>query len=227
MGKTDAYAAVPIFFQFTRGDTAKEAAVRLLPFVIVAVTVTLVQGAVLGRFGWYFPWYLVCGIFATTGAALMFTVGPDTTTQAVYGYSAIMGLGAGGIAQAGFSIAQASVDLSLGHVAAAFVALGQTGGITISLAASNSVFVNRCLDGLSVLLPIVPREELQLLIAGVSNREALGQLGPELRRKILEVVVDAISRTYIMVIVAGAVAIVTSLLMKKERLFIRPTEVGA
>jgi len=221
---------LPIFFQFARGDSAREAAVRLLPFIVCSIVMTLGQGAILGvpGLGLYFPWYLAGGLATTAGAALMYTVDADTSTAAVYGYSALLGVGAGSFVQSGFSIAQASVSLALGHVAAAFVALGQTGGITISLAIGNSVFINRAGDGLAALLPAVPRGQIQMLIAGVSDREGLvSRLSPELQRRILEVVVEAISRTYILVIVAGAVAAVTGLLMKKERLFLKPAAVGA
>lgn len=92
---------IPLFFQFTRGDSPIEAAVRLLPFILVMVVVTLTQGAVLSRAGFYMPWFLVGGLLATAGGALMFTIDADTSTARVYGYSVLVGAGVGMFSQSG------------------------------------------------------------------------------------------------------------------------------
>jgi hypothetical protein len=220
---------IPLYFQFTRGDSATEAAVRLLPFICCLVVVTLAQGAVLGipGMGLYMPWFLVGGLLATAGGALMYTVGLDTSTAAVYGYSALCGIGTGTFSQSGFSIAQASVDPEQAHVTAAFIALAQTGGITISLAIANSLFVNRAEDAIAAILPFLPKSQIQALIAGAVDRDALALLSPETQREILLAVVDAIARPYSLLIVAGSLVVVCSLIMKRERLFIQPAAVGA
>jgi MFS family permease len=43
---------IPLYFQFVQGDTALLAAVRLLPFVLVAITTNMVAGALLPRIGY-------------------------------------------------------------------------------------------------------------------------------------------------------------------------------
>ena len=62
---------IPIYFQFTRGDSALQAAVRLLPFIFVLSACILAQGAFMSRTGYYKPWY-VCGtILGIIGGVLM------------------------------------------------------------------------------------------------------------------------------------------------------------
>lgn len=111
-------AAAPIFvpvyflslyFQFARGDTAVDAAVRLLPFMCMVVFFSLLNGAVMGKKGYYAPWFLAASAIAIVGSTLMFTVDEFTSVSRINGYSALLGAGAGSVVQTGFIVAQAVV----------------------------------------------------------------------------------------------------------------------
>ncbi|KAL0935995.1 MFS drug efflux [Colletotrichum truncatum] len=222
---------IPIFFQFTRGDSAIDAAVRLLPFIIVTVFVTLLQGGILshpsGKFGLYFPWFTVGGAIVVAAASLMYVVETDTSTAWVYGASAMLGAGVGTFTQAGFSISQASVPEDKAAVASSLIALAQTSGINIALAVSNAVFLNRAEQRLTDILPdTVSEEQIRLAIAGVGV-EFVRTLPQEMQQRILNAIVEALNLPYILVIVAGAVVLVSSVLCKRERLFMKATGGGA
>lgn len=103
---------IPLFFQFTRGDSAIQAAVRLLPFIFMLVFFSLLSGAVMGTTGLYMPWFLFGSVLIIIGSALMFTVDEMTSTSKVYGYSVVLAIGAGSILQLGFIVAQAVVSRS-------------------------------------------------------------------------------------------------------------------
>ena len=62
---------IPLYFQFTRGDSAIMAAVRLLPFVFVLSAMVLTNGYLMGRWGRYTPWYLMGSVATLIGSALM------------------------------------------------------------------------------------------------------------------------------------------------------------
>ena len=62
---------IPIFFQFTHGDTAIKAAVRLLPFVFILSTLVLVNGYLMAKWGYYTPWYIGGSIITLIGSVLM------------------------------------------------------------------------------------------------------------------------------------------------------------
>lgn len=100
---------IPLFFQFTRGDSPIKAAVRLLPFVCFLVFFSLVNGAVMGKEGHYQPWFLVATTLIIIGSSLMYTVDEHTSAGKIYGYSIILATGAGCIIQTGFIVAQAVV----------------------------------------------------------------------------------------------------------------------
>jgi hypothetical protein len=62
---------IPLFFQFTRNDNALESAVRLLPFICVLSACILTNGALMSKFGYYKPWYVVGSALGLIGATLM------------------------------------------------------------------------------------------------------------------------------------------------------------
>lgn len=62
---------IPVYFQFTRGDSAIEAAVRLLPFVFILSALCLANGYFMAKWGYYTPWYISGSIIALVGNVLM------------------------------------------------------------------------------------------------------------------------------------------------------------
>lgn len=212
---------VPLFFQFTRGDGALQAGVRLLPFIIVMVVTILVNGALMARFGYYMPWYLVGGLFTVAGSALMYTVEEGTSERSTYGYTVLIGVGVGMFLQASFSVAQAVVEPENVPPAVGFITLAQFLGITMALAIANSVFLNDSKKNIAQILPSVPRSDIQVAIEGAASG-FLHSLDPEISRQVLGAIVSAIDKTYILVIAAGSLVSVLSLFMKREKLFAAP-----
>ena len=66
----------------------------------------------MGKDGRYAPWYTISAAIVIAGSALMFTVDENTSTSRIYGYSALLGIGAGCVVQTGFIVAQAIVPRS-------------------------------------------------------------------------------------------------------------------
>jgi MFS family permease len=209
---------LPIFFQFTRNDSALEAGVRLLPFIFLMIFAVISNGAILSAYGYYMPWYTVGGLLVVTGGALLYTVDPTTSISRVYGYSVILGFGNGLFAQTSFSVAQAVVEPHLVASAVGFITCAQVSGVTIALAIANSVFLNKSQTSIQAILPNVPKSEIQSAIAGAGSK-FVASLSDALKLEVLTAIVSAMSKTYILVITAGALATVLSLGMKRERLF--------
>ncbi|GFF57324.1 putative HC-toxin efflux carrier TOXA [Aspergillus udagawae] len=216
---------IPLYFQFTRGDAALDAGVRLLPFIILMVATILTNGAFLSKFGYYMPWYTAGGLLALTGGALMYTVDLNTSTSRIYGYTVILGLGVGLWIQASFAVAQAVVEPKYVPAAVGFITLAQFAGITIVMAIANTIFLNEYLSSIPRILPNVPREEIEAAIQGTSD--LLDRLSSDVRTRVLEAIVSGISKSYALVIASGALVAVLSLLMKHERLFNVSAAVGA
>lgn len=209
---------IPIFFQFTRSDSALEAGVRLLPFIMLMIFAVIGNGAVMSAYGYYMPWYLVGGLLVLTGGALMYTVDQGTSVARVYGYSILIGFGDGLFAQASFSVAQAIVEPELIASAVGFITCAQTSGVTIALAIANSVFLNKSQESIREILPDVPLSDVQAAISGAGS-DFVKSLSADVKERVLEAIVTAMGKTYILVITAGVMVVLLSLGLKRERLF--------
>lgn len=112
---------IPLFYQLSRGDSAIQAGLRLLPFILLLVTMSMVNGIAMGKFGYYMPWFLGGSILVIVGASLLYTIDENTSNGAIYGYTAVLGLGCGSFSQAPFSIAQALVAPEMVSLAIGFI----------------------------------------------------------------------------------------------------------
>lgn len=73
-GGTTAYVSVyyvPLYFQFTRGDSALLTAQRMLPLVLLLIFGMLSNGYLMSRLGYYKPWYIFGTAVAMVGGVLM------------------------------------------------------------------------------------------------------------------------------------------------------------
>lgn len=122
---------IPLYFQFTRGDTAIMAAVRLLPFVFILSAMVLANGFFMAKFGRYTPWYLTGSIITLIGSVLMCEslrsfkactpcdakfvnqctakIDVNTSASAIYGYEVLIAFGTGSFVQASFAVIQTIV----------------------------------------------------------------------------------------------------------------------
>jgi len=209
---------IPLFFQFTRPDGPLDAGIRLLPFIAVMIVLTVTNGALMPKLGWYMPWFLIGGCFVVIGSALMYTIDQDDSTSRVYGYTVLIGAGVGMFGQAGYAVCQAVVDLTNIAPAIGFLTLAQFIGITLALALANAILLNESQSDIQRILPEVPLSEIQGAILGA--RSGLVQnLAPDTQRLVLGAIVKAIDTTYILVLVPGAMVILLSLFMRREKLF--------
>ncbi|EGE86128.1 MFS drug efflux transporter [Blastomyces dermatitidis ATCC 18188] len=200
---------VPLFFQFTRGDTPLDAGWRLLPLVIVMIVFVFINRTLMAKLGYYMPWYLAGGFLTIVGSGLMYVVEHDTPLSRVYGYTVLIGTGVGMFLQASFSVTQAVVDQEN------FV------GITIALALANAILLNASQDQIQEILPDVAGADIQAAILGA--RSGLVQnFSPDLKMRVLDAIVSAIDKTYALVIAGGALVAVSSLMIRREKLFSRP-----
>ncbi|KAL1988061.1 hypothetical protein VTN96DRAFT_1092 [Rasamsonia emersonii] len=206
---------VPLYFQFTRGDDAIRAAVRLLPLIVVLSAAILANGHLMSRFSYFQPWYIFGSVLALIGGVLLSRIKPDTSEAKIYGFEILVGIGTGCFIQAGYAVIQAVVPAAEMAYAISFMMIG---GIAFGLAIAGAVFINDAIAGLSALLPDVSRAELQLAISGTSG--AYFRALPEgLRAQSLDIIVGAIQKVFIPVYVGAAVSLVLSVCFTQRKLF--------
>jgi hypothetical protein len=88
----------PFYFQFTRGDTALQAGVRLLALICTMVFFCILNAIAMSVTGYYMPWFLARGALGLIGGALQLSfVNATTSTSEIYGFGLVMGIGSGSL----------------------------------------------------------------------------------------------------------------------------------
>lgn len=86
---------IPLYFQFVRQDTDIVAGVRLLRLVLLLVAAIVMNAVIVTANGRYMPWFVAGGALGFVGSALLYTLDVETSDARVYGYSILIGTGAG------------------------------------------------------------------------------------------------------------------------------------
>jgi len=220
---------IPLYFSFARGDSGIESAVRLLPFICVVIFSTLLNGALMPKFGFYLPWYIVSGIFLTIGGSLMYAlVDASTPPSRIYGFSVLIAIGSGISQQAAYSIAPAKVGFQRASDAVGFINVAQIGAVVIALTISYATFQNIGYSHVSAALAGqgFSADDIHAALAGAKSG-IFTSVTPELRQAVINGIVKAISDGYILVIVSGIVTLITSIFLRWERLFMEAGAGGA
>lgn len=212
---------IPLFFQFTRGDKAITAAVRLLPLIIILIVFTVGSGIGLTRFGLYKPFFIVGNILSLVAGICLYTLlDTDTTVGVINGLCIVAGAGAGLTLQNGYAVSQSSVPESDVPFAVGFILISQLGGGTIAISIAGTVFVNKAITRLSAVLPHLARHELEQAISGTGSG-VIRSLTGVVRERAIDAIVDAIASTFVLVIAGSGLALIASLGLKWEKLKIQ------
>ncbi|KAL3483364.1 efflux pump antibiotic resistance protein [Aspergillus germanicus] len=209
---------LPLLFQFTKGDSALQSGVHLLPFVLILVFAVMLNGALMAQFGFYMPWYLLGSILALVGSALLYTISAETSTTRIFGYSVLTAFGAGLYSQAGFAVAQVKVSPAQLSQAVAYIGVGQIGGIALALTLAESIFLNQATARISTLLPDESRSDIQAAILG-AKAELFGRLDAAVSGRVLDAIVRSLNDVFAMMIVASGLSVLLAGGLKRERLF--------
>ncbi|KAF2004248.1 MFS general substrate transporter [Amniculicola lignicola CBS 123094] len=213
---------IPLFFQFTRSETAVTSAVRLLPLVIINIVVIFINGALLPKFGYYMPWYLASGVFNTVGGALFFaTLAPDTSTATIYGYSVLLALGTGLAQQAAYSVATVKASEHISD-AIGFINSAQIGSVVVALTLTSLIFQNVGFNNVKNALGGLGFNdgEIRAALGGAKSRVYEdGGFGDGVRRDVEQGIVEAIRWSFLPVLLAGVFGVVSGVLMRREKLF--------
>lgn len=193
-----------------QGDSAIEAGIKLLPFLISVVISSIVCGALITAFGYYNPVIIFETAILVAGAALISTFWLDTPFSQWFGYQVVAGLGTGVLFQGGIIVVQNVLPLELIPQATACVQFFQSLGGAVFIALAQTVFQNGLIDNLSRDAPDI--DPNLILRSGASDiRKILVQMG---REDAVDAVLGAYTRGlrntfYMSAAAAGCIFLVT------------------
>lgn len=211
----------PLFFQFTRGDSALKAAVRLLPLICTYIFFVMAAGASLPLVGRYNLYYLVGGCLIVIGGALLFTIDTTTSSGKIYGCEVLIAAGLGLAWQNGYSVASARVSRKDVPKALGFINLAQLGTISIALAISGSLFQNLGFHELKKAFADsgyqFPNDYIRSALAGRIS-PVFSSADQDIVHVAIVAVAETIRKMFGQAIAAGALVTASSLLMRFEKL---------
>lgn len=79
-------------------------------------------------------------------------------------------------------------------VADNYAGIAQLCGLALGLSVAGAIFLNLAEDRLAVLLPAIPRAELQQFVSGTSS-SLFDTLAPDIRAQALDILVEALRTT--------------------------------
>ena len=197
---------LPLYFQFVKADDPILAGIRILPYVSSQSVIAILSGYVVGKTGYYVPWFLFAGALCVPGAALLYTVNQFTPLASVYGYQILLGLGSGAATQLTFAVASIKVKPEDIGRSTGWQAYAQLGGPTVSLGVANALFLNKAEAAISTLLPYLTPHEINTIISEPNGR-LLRDMPPELQGRIVDAVVGSMSNAYVLCFTAGILVI--------------------
>jgi hypothetical protein len=185
--------------------------------VLILVSGTVIGGIFLTKIRLYSPFYIFGTTLGLIGSTLLYFSTVNTSTVKVCSYAALVSFGVGVYSQVGFTVVQTQVPKHMMGKAIGFLTTGQLLGAVTALAIGGTLFIDTATSGLEPLLPGYSISTIKNAIAGTAT-DFFNQMDSSVRQEALHVIVNSIDRVYIMSIIAGAVGVVCSLLLKHERL---------
>ena len=208
---------LPLYFQFVQAATPLRAAAYLLPLIVFLVVSCFLSGAMVSKNGRYVPWFILGSVCSICGSSLLYTIRSRTSTSAIYGYSILLGIGAGVAMQLPFSIFQAKVKPQELALANGLISQAQVAGLCIALAVANAVFLNVAIDRVSEILPDSSRAQVQSLVSGTSGN-AFSTIPPQQRALILQAIIEALRNVYLVVLTLSSLTLLSCFVLKWEKL---------
>jgi hypothetical protein len=210
---------IPLFFAFTRGDGALQAAVRLLPYIVVFIAFVLFAGGTLPFHGRWALYYAFGSVFILAGSAGLFTIRADTNQGIIYAYEAIVAIGTGLTFQNAYAVLSAKVEKHDRGNAIGFINTAQIGTTALALAIASCLFQNLGFmflqDKLAAFNP--PASLLHAALGGAASSE-LQSVPPVIINLALETIGFTIARVFGTCLAAGALLVVSSALLDYKKL---------
>ncbi|KAJ5689705.1 MFS general substrate transporter [Penicillium macrosclerotiorum] len=209
---------IPLYYQFTRGDSAIRTAERILPLIFLLIFGMLSNGYVMSKLGWYKPWYVCGAAISLVGAVLMSRLKLESSNSEIYGYQVLIGLGARSFAHAGFAVIQTVVNIKDTVNGVTLIMLGQLCGLAFSLSVTGALFINLARNNLQHVFPNVDKSTLASIVSGTSGGFLETQSDSK-KSQALEAIVSALQDVFTEVYVVAALACILSVFLKWRKVY--------
>ncbi|KAH7408001.1 major facilitator superfamily domain-containing protein [Cadophora sp. MPI-SDFR-AT-0126] len=214
IGSTSSIAAfvptnfISLYFQFTRGDSALDAALRLLPMIIAMSAVMPLCGYLIPKIGHLVWWPIVGSLIALPGFVYMIALHVESSPTLIYISEALIGAGMGSYLQIPYTLVGPYISKDQKQEAMSFIIISQVGSIALSMSTSTAMFTNFATSWLKERLPEMSSTSIEKLLSGTSG--SLDDFPASKIGDVLDILVKAMQPAWIITLAAGIVCILAA-----------------
>ncbi|CAB4341778.1 MAG: DHA2 family efflux MFS transporter permease subunit [Actinobacteria bacterium] len=225
-GMFGAIIMLPLYLQLVKGDSATGAGLKLIPFMIGIVSMSIVSGKMISKHGYYKRFPIIGLGLMTIGLLLMTRLSVTTSYAELAVYALTIGMGLGLCMQTIVIALQNAVDFKDLGVATSANTFFRSIGSTIGVALFGTVYANR----LGVYLPQAITDLQQnnpAALAGATpqafeqlknNSAVLETFTPELKQRVLESFVHSFHDVFLSAAPLTAIGLVLALFLQEKPL---------
>ncbi|KAF7192208.1 Phomenoic acid biosynthesis cluster MFS-type transporter [Pseudocercospora fuligena] len=198
---------IPLYFQYVKNETPLRAGVHLLPLVVPTFAAAMISNQLLRRDRLLEPCLLIGSSLVLTGSSLMYNVDAYTETARIYGYTILIGAGAGPFIDTPLLACRTVVSPVFLLSAMAMMVFAQFVAPALALSIAFAAFLNTAQSEIQSMLPKDRPYQATSMIGGEA-RHYLGGLDVRTRHQIMRAIADTLAEPYALVIASGVLAVV-------------------
>ncbi|KAI1468198.1 putative MFS transporter [Daldinia caldariorum] len=205
---------LPLYFQSVKGSSPTLSGIQVLPLIVSASVTVIISGILFTKFPFYQLYLLVGASLTAVGAGLLYTLEVDSYAGAYLGYQFVVGIGNGACQQIPLTVVQAfskPEDLATSMSTLLFFQLLSG---AMSVAAAQSLFINRLLAAAAVRVPDADRATI--IATGATDLQRVFPEGQLLG--IRESYLDGLHAAWVMAIAFAGLALLTGLTLGFKRI---------
>ena len=225
-GMFGAIVMLPLYLQVVKGDTATEAGLKLIPFMLGIVSTSIYSGKAITKHGHYKRFPIIGTVVMTIGILLMSTLSTTTPFWQLSIYAILVGAGLGLSMQTIVIALQNSVDFKDMGVATSSNTFFRSLGSVFGTAVFGTILTNRLghyltqnFDNLAASNPVAVQGFDPVVLDGIQNNTSVLQtLPPVIQATALESFVNSFHVVFIVAAPITALGFLLALFLRETPL---------
>ncbi|KAJ7128242.1 ABC transporter [Mycena filopes] len=206
---------LPVLYQAARDHTATNSGIDILPFMLGLIICTVITGQLVGKTGYYWPFFHGGAIFLIIGAALLYTINTTTSSVKLTGFQILVGIGTGmglQITVVAMQVEFRATPRLIGQ-ATSMVSFAKFLGGTIALGIAEPVLASELSTFLSRYAPDAPAA-----IVKDSPTEIWTALDKALIPGVVRSYTEALRLVFLLGVPAGGIALIAAFFIQNIRI---------
>jgi MFS family permease len=217
---------LPLYLQLVKGDSATDAGLKLIPFMIGIVSTSILSGKLISKHGHYKRFPITGLVMVTGGLLLMSTLDEQTPFWKLAGFAVLIGAGLGFSMQTIVIALQNSVHFTEMGIATSANTFFRSIGSTIGVAVFGTIYANRlanyipqAVESLKATNPAALAGATPEALAQLKNNSSvIATFTPELQTAIVHAFVQSFHVVFLAAAPVTALGFLLALLLRETPL---------